>query len=74
MRQSEGSAVIDNCGKILVGKYDFIENDSFRIRMCTGEEEARAYLKSCYSGDPHYTQILSTLKRNRWDDGSKQRI
>lgn len=63
MRQSEGSAVIDNCGKILVGKYDFIENDSFRIRMCTGEEEARAYLKSCYSGDPHYTQILSTTKK-----------
>lgn len=63
MRQSEGSAVIDNCGKILVGKYDFIENDSFRIRMCAGEEEARAYLKSCYDGDPHHTQILSTTKK-----------
>lgn len=63
MRQSEGSAVIDNCGKILAGKYDFVENDSFRIRACETEEEARLYLKSCYSGDPHHTQILSTTKK-----------
>ena len=63
MRQSEGSAVIDNCGRILSGKYDFIENDSFRIRTCETEEEARLYLKSCYSGDPHHTQILSTTKK-----------
>ena len=63
MRQSEGSAVIDNCGKILAGRCDFIENESFRIRNCTSEEEARLYLKSCYKGDPHHTQILSTTKK-----------
>lgn len=63
MRQSEGSAVIDNCGKILTGRSDFIENDSFRIRRCCSEQEALAYLKSCYCGDPHNTQILSTTKK-----------
>lgn len=25
MRQSEGSAVIDNCGKILAGRYDLLK-------------------------------------------------
>lgn len=63
MRQSEGSAVIDNCGKILAGRYDFIENDAFKIRNCKSEDEAKAYLKSCYTGDPHRTQILSTTKK-----------
>lgn len=63
MRQSEGSAVIDNCGKILAGRYDFIENDAFKIRNCKSGDEAKAYLKSCYTGDPHRTQILSTTKK-----------
>lgn len=35
----------------------------FRIRQCKTEEEARAYLKSCYSGDPKTTQILTTTKK-----------
>lgn len=63
MRQNEGSAVIDNCGKILAGRYDFVENDSFKIRHCKTEEEAKAYLKAYYCGDTHSTQILSTTKR-----------
>ena len=63
MRQNEGSAVIDNCGKILMGKYDFIENESFKIRVCNSEEEAKAYLKAYYCGDIHSTQILSTTKK-----------
>lgn len=63
MRQGEGSAVIDNCGKVLAGKSNFIENESFVVRTCKSEEEARAYLKSRYHGDPHNTQILSTTKK-----------
>lgn len=63
MRQSEGSAVIQNCGKVLVGRHDFVVNDMFKIRTCATESEAMAYLKSCYSGDSHFTQILSTTKK-----------
>lgn len=63
MRQNEGSAVIDNCGKILAGRSDFIQNDLFKIRRCNNDKEALAYLKTCYSGDPHTTQILSTTKK-----------
>lgn len=63
MRQSEGSAIIDNCGKTLSGRYDFIENDTFTVRKCKTEEEARAYLKSCYDNDPLHSQILSTTKK-----------
>lgn len=63
MRQNEGSAVIDNCGKILSGRYDFTENKFFKIRICKTEEEAKAYLKAYYCGDIHTTQILSTTKK-----------
>ncbi len=63
MRQSDGSAVISNCGKILCGKSDLIENDSFKVRKCNSEQEALAYLKTCYAGDPHSTQILSTTRK-----------
>lgn len=63
MRQNEGSAVIENCGKILAGRYNFTENDSFKIRACKTEEEARAYLKSCYDKDAVHSQILSTTKK-----------
>lgn len=63
MRQNEGSAVIDNCGKILSGKYDFIENELFKVRKCESEQEALAYLKTCYDGDSKHMQILSTTRK-----------
>lgn len=62
MRQNEGSAIIANCGKILEGMDDFVTNENFCIRYCKTEEEAKAYLKSCYNGDTENSQILSTTK------------
>lgn len=63
MRQSEDSAIIENCGRILNGKSSFLENQKFLIRKCRTEEEASKYLQAAYSGDAHHTQILSTTKK-----------
>lgn len=63
MRQSEGSAVIENCGRVLHGRYDFVSNENFNIRYCGTEEEAKAYLSASYEGDADTTQILSTTKK-----------
>lgn len=62
MRQNEGSAVIENCSRILDGKHNLISNDNFVIRYCNTDEEAKAYLKSCYTGDILHSQIISTTK------------
>lgn len=63
MRQSEGSPVIENCSRVLAGSDKLIEADTFHIRNCKTEEEAKAYLKSCYCGNPHDIQIISTTKK-----------
>lgn len=74
MRQNEGSAIISNCGKVLAGRSDFFENGLFQIRRCETDEEAFAYLKSCYAGDPHHTQILSTTKKGLIGTASLNKI
>lgn len=63
MRQGEGSAIIENCDRILSGRAQFAENAYFKVRQCQTDAEAMAYLKSCYSGDSHSTQILTTTNR-----------
>lgn len=63
MRQNEGSAVIENCGRILKGRSDFKTNNKFIIRNCKTEEEAKAFLKSEYDNDSVNSQILSTTKK-----------
>lgn len=63
MRQSEGSAIVENCGRLLVGNADFITNENFVVRFCKTEKEARAYLLANYNGDKKRTQILSTTKK-----------
>lgn len=63
MRQNEGSAVIENCGRILAGRSDFVRNENFRIRECASDKEAAEYLKSCYDRDSAHSQIITTTKK-----------
>lgn len=63
MRQNEGSSIIENCGKVLDGVCDFVTDNSFVIRKCKTENEARLYLKSCYDADLLHSQIISTTKK-----------
>lgn len=63
MRQHEGSAIIENCDRILDGVYRMAENQHFHFRQCVTDQEAFAYLKSCYYGDSHNVQILTTTRK-----------
>lgn len=63
MRQSEGSPIVENCSRILSGNSEFLLDDTFCVRHCKTEEEAKAYLKSCYEGDIRKIQIISTTKK-----------
>lgn len=74
MRQNEGSAIIENCGRILAGKHLFMQNDSFRIRRCLTDEEACGYLKSCYDNDSKHSQIISTTRKGMIGTVSVNRI
>lgn len=63
MRQSEGSPIVANCSRILAGKSVLEEDDTFHVRICQSEEEAKAFLKSCYEGDIRKVQIISTTRK-----------
>ena len=60
MRQSEGSAVIENCDRILAGNACLIQNNYFHIHQCRTEQEALELIKQCRSEDKRKIQILTT--------------
>lgn len=63
MRQEDGSAIVENCVRILQGRTDLLQADEFIYRRCLTEKEGLAYLLSKYPGRGKDTQILSITKK-----------